>query len=52
MGGLHSSKSSSQCLEGCDLVDDVIDGPLIVRFGLFTQYSDEASLEVLESIIS
>lgn len=48
MRGLLSRTFSSEGLEGCDLVDDIIDGPLVVRFGLFTQYSDETSLEVLE----
>ena len=38
----------SECFKGCDLVDDLIDDPLVLRFGLFPQYSDEASLKVLE----
>ena len=42
---------SPQGLEGCDLVDDLIDGPLVFRLVLLTQNSDEASLEVLHRIV-
>ena len=47
MWGSQSYNFSSQGLEGCDLVDDLIDSSLVIRFGFLTQYSDEASLEVL-----
>ena len=50
MWGSQSYNFSSQGLEGCDLVDDLIDSSLVIRFGFLTQYSDEASLEVLESL--
>ena len=42
---------SPQGLEGSDLVDDLIDGPLVLRLVLLTQNSDEASLEVLHRIV-
>ena len=42
---------SPQGLEGSDLVDDLIDGPLVFRLVLLTQNSDEASLEVLHRIV-